>query len=926
MLVDRDSELAQLAASRSRVGAGRGGLLLVEGPAGIGKSALLDAAATDDDNVLVLRARGTELERPLAFGVVRQLFESTLANNPDEAKRLLTGAAAGARLVLGQAADQVPVAHTVHRSLTWLTTNLASAGGLTLIIDDLHWADAASLGWLEYLTHRLPTLPVLVVAAWRTTEPDSDEDALDRLRDEPSSMILRPAPLTRSGVDRIIHEAIPDADSAVCEACTRSTGGNPFLLTEVVRTIQTRIESGETTVTDVRPESVQRSVNRRLTRLGDHAVVVAEACAVLGDGAATRHVVALSGLYAAEAAAALDRLADAQILQAEARATFVHPLVRLAVYDRIGAQTRALSHLRVARLLYAESQDVERLALHLILAPVQADEWVAQQLIDAGNAALARGAPREARALLLRAQEERVEGLRAQVLLALATAEQRIPHPDFAIHARELFDDPDVDPLTRARALIVSQPLTAPTAESDPARDLEVAEAVVACLDLDDPDQTDAALTLRAVVNVARSLSAPRDIETVRAALAEHPVRTRGQRSMVATLVYEAAISGHASATECLSALHRALDKDDVLENPADLQGLFVLLAADDLPTLDDVVRRGLARSRSESAELLRAIYLGTNCALGWARGTLAQAEADGQAALAGDAITEALATTVAAPLIRVLIDRGQLETADAVATQHTPQGATLVGRAGMTLASAMLRSAQGRWEEAAELAHGIGRTYPHAAGAHLTGIPWRCIAAEAHARLGNADDARVLLDQQRPLTRTWGTARQSATLLRTEALIAGPVRGIELCREANSLLAATELRTEQARTHLLLGSLLRRANKRSEARETLTRALDLAAACNADGLAAAATEELKATGARPRRQRIYGPEALTASEERVARLAADGLSNQEIARRQFVTRKTVEAQLSTTYRKLGIEGRAQLRDALPPEQQPQER
>jgi DNA-binding CsgD family transcriptional regulator len=917
MLVDRDAELAQLATSRRRADAGRGSLLLVEGPAGIGKSALLEAAS--DSTVLVLRARGTELERPLAFGVVRQLFEPVLANDPGEAKRLLTGAAAGARLVLGQGADQAPAAHTVHRALTWLTTNLASVRGLTLIIDDLHWADAASLGWLEHLTHRLATLPVLVVAAWRTTEPDSDEDALDRLRDEPSSVILRPAPLTRSGVDRVVRTAIPDADPAVCEACNRSTGGNPFLLTEVVRTIRARSSSGVVNVSDVRPESVQRSVNRRLTRLGQHVVRAAEACAVIGDGAASRHVTALSGLSATETAGALDRLADAQILQSGTGVNFVHPLVRLAVYDRIGAQTRALSHLEIARLYDAGHQDVERVALHLMLAPVRADEWVAQRLLDAGSAALARGAPREARAMLLRAQDERIVQLRPQILLALATAEQRIPHPDFALHARELFDDPEVDPLTRARALVLSQPLTAPTAASDPARDLEVAEAVAACLDLEDPEQADAALTLRAVINVARSLSKPREIDTIWAALSGHPVRTRGQRSMVATLVYEAAISGRASATECLTALRDALDADDVLENAADLQGLLVLLAADELPMLDVIVGRGLARSRSESAELLRAIYLGTSCALGWARGNLVQAESDGHAAVAGEAITEAIATTVAAPLIRVLIDRGKLENADVLALQHKPQGATLLGRAGMTLATAMLRSAQGRWEEAAELAQGIGRTHPYAAGAHLTGIPWRCVAAEALARLGKIDDARALLDQQRPLTRTWGTARQSAMLLRAEALVVDPVRGVDLCQEADALLEATELRTEQARTQLLLGSLLRRANKRSEAREALTRALDLAAVCNADGLAASAVDELKATGARPRRQRLYGAEALTASEERVARLAADGLSNQDIAQRQFVTRKTVESQLSSAYRKLGIEGRAQLRDALPP-------
>lgn len=152
---------------------------------------------------------------------------------------------------------------------------------------------------------------------------------------------------------------------------------------------------------------------------------------------------------------------------------------------------------------------------------------------------------------------------------------------------------------------------------------------------------------------------------------------------------------------------------------------------------------------------------------------------------------------------------------------------------------------------------------------------------------------------------------------MRTEARLVDPLLGVELCCEAAALLAPTELRGERARTLLLIGTLQRRAGQRSEARANLAAALDVAAVCGAGALVASATDELRATGARPRRDRLYGTDALTGSEQRVARLAADGATNREIAQRLFVTQKTVETQLSNVYRKLGIGGRAELLNVL---------
>jgi DNA-binding NarL/FixJ family response regulator len=139
----------------------------------------------------------------------------------------------------------------------------------------------------------------------------------------------------------------------------------------------------------------------------------------------------------------------------------------------------------------------------------------------------------------------------------------------------------------------------------------------------------------------------------------------------------------------------------------------------------------------------------------------------------------------------------------------------------------------------------------------------------------------------------------------------------ISLLTQAVTALDACPSRLEQARALTDLGAALRRRGRRSAAKDLLARALDAAAACGAGALATHAREELVAAGARPRRERIRGVEALTASERRVAQMAAAGMTNREIAQALFVTIKTVALHLTHVYDKLDVTGRAQLAAAL---------
>jgi DNA-binding CsgD family transcriptional regulator len=195
--------------------------------------------------------------------------------------------------------------------------------------------------------------------------------------------------------------------------------------------------------------------------------------------------------------------------------------------------------------------------------------------------------------------------------------------------------------------------------------------------------------------------------------------------------------------------------------------------------------------------------------------------------------------------------------------------------------------------------------------------VPWRSWAAEGLRLLDRNDEARGLAADELALARRWGDPHAIGASLRVLGLIEGGKAGIGLLREAVEVLAGSEARLEYARALVDLGAALRRENRRTEAREGLREGVDLALRSGAFGLAGRANEEIAATGARPRKVLQTGLDALTTSERRAGQLAADGMTNKEIAQTLFVTIKTVEVHLSHAYRKLEISSRAQLQNAL---------
>jgi DNA-binding CsgD family transcriptional regulator len=209
------------------------------------------------------------------------------------------------------------------------------------------------------------------------------------------------------------------------------------------------------------------------------------------------------------------------------------------------------------------------------------------------------------------------------------------------------------------------------------------------------------------------------------------------------------------------------------------------------------------------------------------------------------------------------------------------------------------------------------GRRFEAVGSRNPAFMAWRSHAALALFQLGRQNEAGRLAGEELELARTWGAPRALGAALRAAGLVEGGEHGLALLEEAVQVLSDSPAKLEQARARTELGAALRRANRRTQAREQLRQALELATICGAAPLAARAESELLATGARPRRIALSGVASLTPSERRVAEMAAEGPTNREIAQALYVTQRTVEVHLTSIYRKLAISSRSQLAAAL---------
>jgi DNA-binding CsgD family transcriptional regulator len=924
VLLERDRELERLERSVQAARAGEAVVTLIEGPAGIGKSRLLAQARemASAAGFQVLSARGSDLERELPYGIVRQLFEPLLLE-PSGREQVLTGSAQAAARVFEppDAAAAVNGDFGALHGLFWLTANLAAERPLCLSIDDLHWADHASLRFLTYLERRLEGLGVLVMTAARMEDAEAESRVIWELAQAPPAVSIRLSALSEDAVRELVRDRLdPGAERAFCAACHSATGGNPLLVGELLKTMRAEGVTPDAAHADairrIGPRAVSRTVLLRLGRLPADAVAVARAIAVLGDGASLPATASLANLDERSVADATRALIAAEILRPQAPLGFVHALVRDAVYHELSASERTLEHERAAKVLADLGSAPEIVAGHLLAVPPRGERWVADLLRQAAGLASRRGDAASAAAYLRRALDERPSDQdRSQLLYELGWAESHIDVPSASEHLREAYELLED---SRQRAL-VAQILVGILLMSGAADDaVDVAQTAITQLGDRHPGQRQAieAMALYGIAFGAQVSDAAPRLARVRAGGVPAGL---GGKLLAAVAAWDWALGG-GSARDCAELARQVVaDGSLIVAYPgygATIPGIVLVLADD-----DEALRVWDAATTAARRQGSLYSICSANIFRGWTwlqRGELMEAEASLREAdeqLHNLFEPDAHSVTYgAAHLARVLTERGDLVGARAVlAGGGTPNPASdadaLVRRAELELLLA-----ERSWEEALAAADELH--------ARLRGIdnpawgPWRSLKALALDGVDRREEAVELLEDELAAARRWGAPGALARALR----LLGTVRredGHELLRESIAVAEASPARLEHAKALVALGSALRRAGQRSESREPLRRGFELASRCGAAPLAEWARMELHAAGGRPRREALSGPESLTPSERRVADLAAEGRTNRDIAQTLYVTPKTVEVHLTSIYRKLGISTRATLADAL---------
>ncbi len=918
LLLERDAELATLDELVAGAAAGSGRLVLIEGPAGIGKSGLLASLRERAQPTLqVVQARAGELEREFAYGVVRQLFEARVAAHGE-----LTGAAAPATALFEAAAtpDQEGAASfAALHALYWLTLDLAAEHPVLLAIDDLHWTDRPSLRFLAYLARRLDGAPVLVAATLRSAEPGTDPGLLAEIVQDPATFPLRPGPLSEAATTALVRQRLGDAaEPPFSAACHAATGGNPLLLRQLLRALEAEgvqpVAEQAAVVRAVGPRAVSSTVLLRLSRLSADARAVARATAVLGESADLPRVAALAGIDERAVAVASGELIRAEIVRPEPPPGFVHPLVRDAVYHELPPAERELEHERAAAMLREAGAPVEQIAAQLLLAPRRGAAATTELLQRAGGDAVRKGAAESAVAYLRRALEEPPPPeQRMEVLMALGVAEALTSGPAAAQHLKEVHDALD-DP--RARAELANVLCRAMLFTGDPVQAEAVATQDAAALGSDDADLA-RSLEAFGLISYYFGAGGDRPLERLQA-LRRPPGPGVGARALAGVAAYDWANRG-GHADECVELAQSAIAGGVLASMDSTLLSIpptLVLVLADHADALDELHKLDEIGHRRGSLLDVSSLQLWVGYAR-WRRGELEAAEdllRQAYEALNAYGIGLGPRAYSDSFLAEVLIDRGDLAGAQVAHGTNRDQGDWSDGARYWQHARMRLLLAEGRWDEALLAADEFADRF--AMHADAPGTPWRVVRADALERLDRLDEARATAEEELAAARVWGApgtvGRALTQLGRLER-----EDGIPRLEEAVLLLEGSPTRLALARALAALGSALRHARKPAEAREPLRRALELATACGAPPLADQARSELYAAGARPRTEALAGVDALTASEKRVADLAATGDTNRDIAQALYVTPKTVEVHLSNAYRKLGIRSRRELAGAL---------
>lgn len=902
-LFERESELTNLRPLFDSQWPHPVGPVMIEGEAGTGRTALLGAACkmASEAGWAVLRTRGqvTAHDEPLLG--LQSLVSSALHTT-------------------GDGAD----APSLRRCATAAVSDLAATRGVVIAVDDAEWLDGESLDWIRTVcpwptTERVRLL-LTVSNAKRGPHP------LTQIVTEPSAQILQPRPLSPLGVERFAHEYFRTRPGRrFIDACEEVTCGVPLLL----RGLFGELESSALAPFDDQADAVRsassplvaRWVARRLTPLPGAAERLLQVVALAGHPLELDVAAELSELALEDAGQVADVLAEWGILDFGRPLRFRQPFVRTSLYAGIPATAAENDHIKLARALRTRGTANTRIAAHLLAARPQHEEWIAEELAAAGQSALESTELSSARDYLRRALAEQpsVE-LELTILTDLADCESREGDLVSALgHLKSAATkgQPDrraIETLTRL-AQVATPEICEELGDL-----LATAEKAVDRQDLDS----------RVEIAVATALLAPARLEiaaTIEFLRALAPDDGQATTSTVRQASALLAILSMGSPTpappETMAAtVLKALRGVDLMGDPlvSELwaRALVALALSGHFVEADALLRRGqsaAAVAGRRRAEATFSLGLGLSLAR---QGDLAGAEAEIERAMRrAENRPWRLRAEAAAHRAGFLVDAGRYEDAETwLETGLEWQDETVIHRGSQALLEqrGRLQARQGRHFEALRDLYAAGRMAQQLGIDSPASSSWRIEAALSLSHLGQDEDATVLAQENLERARLSGVSWAVGTALRVLARVGDPAKKLDRLEEAAGMLTDGCTEIELAEVLVDLGRVLReREPSRARARDLLRGAADIAFRRRAAPLAARAEQELRLSGALPRRLALSGPDALTAAERRVISLAAEGCSNADIASRLFVAEKTVAGHLSRSFRKLGVTSRQDL-------------
>ncbi|WP_284747516.1 AAA family ATPase [Amycolatopsis sp. RTGN1] len=896
-LPGREPELSRLTSLFPVALDGTAASAVLVGEFGMGKSATLHTAAAlaADAGFTVAVATGSRLESHLPGGLARQLadaLDEPGAPRPSFAEQC------------GPAGESEALEHFFR-----LVRDATQRGPLFLGVDNVHLADAWSMRCLAYLRNRVLDLPVLIILTSLTGHPPHREVALLEMAG------CTPATITLNGLgDAAAAEILGLAPGELATACRESTGGNPYLL----NALRPRLLPGADPH-ELGSSLIGQVLHTRMQEFPD-APAILHAAAILGEDAGFDLLAQLAGVDELDALQAIDTMVRLHLLHNSSRPTLTLPFVRNSVLKDMPQTTRAVNHARAAKLLSETGAAAERVAAHLLEATSIRIPWGVDVLRLSARNAVFSSRPELGARYLRRALEERLtSGRRVAVLLQLAHAEFQLDPPAAAQRVREAVDT--IGNRDTA-AFIASAMLLSLCGGQDARLAISAAGQIAARLDAGGPDAVWPLLCMTYLAEAGSRLGPPpefRDFEEQWAPLTD----PAAQRSRSALLALDAVRSGE-SSQDAVAHFADAMTGDDgeLFE-----QHYFFTLATAvlaDEPAHVDRLCRVLDVEREPWD-----VHVPHGALPTLARGIALQASGDLQRASVhfesllrrfderGGTTTCPVGVLCAAKLVECWVDLGRFEAATSLLDRMdfvASQG--LFTHTYLLYARGRLRVATGYTRFGFEDLLSCGRRLAHH-GMRFPGfVPWRAHAARAALALGQADDAARLAEEDMTASTRWGAARPLGTALTTLGLVREDDEAERALNKAITTLRSSPARLQLATALTELGTLQARHGQSEKAIETLRQAVELSEHCGARPLARRAAEELRSArrALTPAKDNEHG---LTRQENRIAVMAAQGLTNREIATSLHLTRRTVELHLSGAYRKLGIPGRAELGGAL---------